>query len=321
MTLRAPAFQATGDDGSMAGHVQSGAGRTHELVPASLPARAGIGLKSQHFRAILDTNPDVGFFEIHAENYMVEGGPYHHFLGLIRERYALSLHGVGLSIGGEAPLDLAHLDRLANLIDRYQPAAFSEHLAWSCHGGTYFNDLLPVPYDTDTLTRVCNHIDQTQERLGCRMLLENPSTYLEFTRSTMAEAQFVCEVVRRTGCGLLLDVNNAYVSCVNHGRDAQTYINELPLWAVGEIHLAGFTRDRDANGDPLLIDSHGCAVDEAVWALFGAVAAGLGPLATLLERDNNLPPLATLLDEAHRAESLMRPPAAAGVGAVWRVAS
>ena len=321
MTLRAPAFQATGDDGSMAGHVQSGAGRTRELVRASLPARAGIGLKSQHFRAILDTNPDVGFFEIHAENYMVEGGPYHHFLGLIRERYALSLHGVGLSIGGEAPLDLAHLDRLANLIDRYQPAAFSEHLAWSGHGGTYFNDLLPVPYDTDTLTRVCNHIDQTQERLGCRMLLENPSTYLEFTRSTMAEAQFVCEVVRRTGCGLLLDVNNAYVSCVNHGRDAQTYINELPLWAVGEIHLAGFTRDRDANGDPLLIDSHGCAVDEAVWALFGAVAAGLGPLAILLERDNNLPPLATLLDEAHRAESLMRPPAAAGVGAVWRVAS
>lgn len=311
MTLPARTFQATGDVGSMAGHVQSDARRTHEPARPSLPARAGIGLKSQHFRAILDTKPDVGFFEIHAENYMVEGGPYPHFLGLIRERYALSLHGVGLSIGGEAPLDLAHLDRLANLIDRYQPAAFSEHLAWSGHGGTYFNDLLPVPYDTDTLTRVCDHIDQTQERLGRRMLLENPSTYLEFTRSTMAEAQFVCEVVRRTGCGLLLDVNNAYVSCVNHGRDAQTYINELPLWAVGEIHLAGFARDCDANGDPLLIDSHGSAVDEAVWALFGTLAARLGPLATLLERDNNVPPLATLLDEAQRAESLMRRHAAA----------
>ena len=311
MTLPARTFQATANVGSMAGHVQSDARRTHEPARPSLPARAGIGLKSQHFRAILDTKPDVGFFEIHAENYMVEGGPYPHFLGLIRERYALSLHGVGLSIGGEAPLDLAHLDRLANLIDRYQPAAFSEHLAWSGHGGTYFNDLLPVPYDTDTLTRVCDHIDQTQERLGRRMLLENPSTYLEFTRSTMAEAQFVCEVVRRTGCGLLLDVNNAYVSCVNHGRDAQTYINELPLWAVGEIHLAGFARDCDANGDPLLIDSHGSAVDEAVWALFGTLAARLGPLATLLERDNNVPPLATLMDEAQRAESLMRRHAAA----------
>ena len=311
MTLPARTFQATADVGSMAGHVQSDARRTHEPARPSLPARAGIGLKSQHFRAILDTKPDVGFFEIHAENYMVEGGPYPHFLGLIRERYALSLHGVGLSIGGEAPLDLAHLDRLANLIDRYQPAAFSEHLAWSGHGGTYFNDLLPVPYDTDTLTRVCDHIDQTQERLGRRMLLENPSTYLEFTRSTMAEAQFVCEVVRRTGCGLLLDVNNAYVSCVNHGRDAQTYINELPLWAVGEIHLAGFARDCDAKGDPLLIDSHGSAVDEAVWALFGTLAARLGPLATLLERDNNVPPLATLMDEAQRAESLMRRHAAA----------
>jgi len=305
----------------MAWHVQSDTGRRHELVRASLPARAGIGLKSQHFRAILDTNPDVGFFEIHAENYMVAGGPYHHYLGLIRERYALSLHGVGLSIGGAAPLDVAHLGRLASLIDRYQPAAFSEHLAWSGHGDTYFNDLLPVPYDTDTLTRVCNHIDQAQERLGCRMLLENPSTYFEFTRSTMGEAQFVCEVVRRTGCGLLLDVNNAYVSCVNHGHDAQTYINELPLWAVGEIHLAGFARDCDAKGDPLLIDSHGCAVDEAVWTLFDAVTARLGPMATLLERDNNVPPLATLLDEAHRAESLMQPHAAAGIGTGWRVTS
>lgn len=271
-----------------------------------LPVRAGIGLKSQHFRDILHTAPDVGFFEIHAENYMVPGGPFHHVLERIRERHALSLHGVGLSLGGESPLDTAHLDRLAHLIGRYQPAAFSEHLAWSSHDGCFFNDLLPVAYDTPTLQRVCDHVDQTQERLGCRMLLENPSTYVEFTRSTLGEAEFLCEVVRRTGCGLLLDINNAYVSCINHRRDVSVYLQALPLEATGQIHLAGFAEDRDAQGDRLLIDDHGAPVDEAVWALFGAITAQLGPLPTLLERDNHVPSLATLLAEAARAETRMR---------------
>jgi uncharacterized protein (UPF0276 family) len=271
-----------------------------------LPARAGIGLKPEHFREVLATRPDIGFFEVHAENYMVDGGPFHHCLGRIRESHALSLHGVGLSIGGEAPLDEAHLARLASLIDRYQPAAFSEHLAWSSHGGVFYNDLLPVPYDRATLSRVCEHVDRAQERLRRRLLLENPSTYVEFEASTMDEASFLREIVRRTGCGLLLDVNNAHVSCTNHGRDALAFIHSLPLDAVGQIHLAGFTRDADALGAPLLIDSHGTPVDEAVWALYGETIARVGPMPTLLERDNDIPAFSTLLAEAHRAESLMR---------------
>ena len=270
-----------------------------------LPARAGVGLKPQHFKDVLETRPDIGFFEVHAENYMVDGGPFHHFLSRIRERHALSLHGVGLSIGGERPLDEAHLDRLAGLIERYQPASFSEHLAWSSHDDVFLNDLLPVPYDAATLARVCEHIDRVQERLRLRMLLENPSTYVEFAASTLSEAQFLREVIRRTGCGLLLDVNNAYVSCVNRGCDANAFIDELPLAAVGELHLAGFARDIDAAGSPLLIDSHGAPVDEAVWLLYAHTLRGTGPMATLLERDDDVPALSTLVAEAHRAQAMM----------------
>ena len=270
-----------------------------------LPAGAGVGLKPEHFRPVLDTRPEIGFFEVHAENYMVDGGPFPHFLARIREHYPLSLHGVGLSIGAEAPLDESHLDRLAALIERYQPASFSEHLAWSSHGEVFLNDLLPVPYERRTLQRVCDHIDRVQARLGCRMLLENPSTYVEFAASTMDETQFLREVLRRTGCGLLLDVNNVHVSCVNHGRDALGYIDALPLDPVGQIHLAGFARDHDAAGAPLLIDSHGAPVDDAVWALYANVINRLGATPTLLERDNDVPALPVLLAEAHRAEQIM----------------
>lgn len=276
-----------------------------------LPVRGGIGLKSAHMREILASPPDIGFFEIHAENYMVAGGPFHQALERIRAHHALSLHGVGLSLGGAAPPDTAHLDRLARLIRRYQPAVFSEHLAWSTHAGVFFNDLLPVVYDRPTLQRVCDHIDQTQEHLACRMLLENPATYVTFTGSTMDEAPFLSEVIRRTGCGLLLDINNAYVSCVNHGRDVHAYLQALPLAATGEIHLAGFAEDRDAQGDRLLIDNHGAPVDGAVWALFDTITAQLGPLPTLLERDNHLPALGVLLAEARHAESRMLGAAAA----------
>lgn len=275
-------------------------------MASGLPRRAGIGLKPQHFRDVLSQEPEIGFFEVHAENAMVDGGPFHHFLGRVREQYPLSLHGVGLSIGGVEPLDESHLDRLAALIARYQPASFSEHLAWSSHGDTFFNDLLPVPYDRATLDRVCAHIDRVQERLRCRMLLENPSTYVEFEASTMSETGFLREVVQRTGCGLLLDVNNVYVSCTNHGRDARAYLGDLPLAEVGEVHLAGFARDQDAAGAPLLIDSHGTPVDEAVWSLYAQVIAERGALPTLLERDNDVPALATLLAEAGRAEDMMR---------------
>ena len=233
----------------------------------SLPARAGVGLKPAHFQEILATLPDIGFFEVHAENYMVPGGPYHHYLTRIREHYPLSIHGVGLSIGADAALDIDHLDALAMLLARYQPQSFSEHLAWSTHGPAFLNDLLPLPYNTATLQRVCDHIDQVQSHLGRRMLLENPATYLEFTASTWDEASFLSEVLRRTGCGLLLDVNNVYVSSINHGRDTHATIRALPLAQVGEIHLAGFAQTQDGNGDLLLIDSHGAPVAQAVWDL------------------------------------------------------
>lgn len=273
--------------------------------PEGLPARGGVGLKPLHFQEVLETRPDIGFFEVHAENFMVDGGPFHHYLGRIRKHYPLSLHGVGLSIGAEGPLDEAHLDRIANLIVRYEPESFSEHLAWSTHGGIFLNDLLPMPYDEATLARVCAHIDRIQTRLKRRMLLENPSTYLEFSVSTMSESRFLREVVRRTGCGLLLDVNNAYVSCVNHGRDAMAFIDDLPLDAVGEIHLAGFAVDEDAAGAPLLIDHHGSPVDEAVWRLYAGVIERIGATPTLIEWDNDVPPLSTLLAQARRAQDLM----------------
>ncbi|WP_185168197.1 DUF692 domain-containing protein [Pseudomonas sivasensis] len=274
---------------------------SHAQAPG-LPCRAGLGLKSEHFTEVLQTLPDVGFFEVHAENYMVAGGPFHHYLGLIRQQYSLSLHGVGLSIGGEGPLNREHLARLATLIERYQPHSFSEHLAWSSHGPVFLNDLLPLAYDADTLNRVCEHIDQVQSTLKRPMLLENPSTYLQFQRSTLDETDFISETIRRTGCGLLLDVNNAYVSCINHQRDPLTYIDALPLHAVGEIHLAGFGEDTDNLGDRLLIDDHGAPINNAVWQLYEQVLTRTGPVATLIERDNHVPAFNVLHAEAQQAE-------------------
>ena len=275
------------------------------LAPAQvpgLPYRAGLGLKNEHFAEVLETSPDIGFFEVHAENYMVAGGPFHHYLGLIREQYPLSLHGVGLSIGGEGELDRQHLARLAALLERYQPQSFSEHLAWSSHGPVFLNDLLPLAYDSATLKRVCEHVDQVQSTLKRTMLLENPSTYLQFQRSTLDETDFIGEVIRRTGCGLLLDVNNVYVSCINHQRDPLAYIDALPLHAVGEIHLAGFAEDTDSLGDRLLIDDHGAPIDNAVWQLYEQVLSRIGPVATLIERDNQVPAFSVLLAEADHAE-------------------
>lgn len=277
----------------------------HAVSPAQvpgLPYRAGLGLKTEHFTEVLETRPDIGFFEVHAENYMVAGGPFHHYLGLIRAQYPLSLHGVGLSIGGEAPLDREHLARLATLIERYQPQSFSEHLAWSSHGPVFLNDLLPLAYDACTLERVCEHVNQVQSALKRPMLLENPSTYLQFERSTLDETDFISQIVRRTGCGLLLDVNNVYVSCINHQRDPLAYIDALPLHAVGEIHLAGFAEDTDSLGDRLLIDDHGALIDNAVWQLYAQVLARTGAVATLIERDNQVPAFSVLQAEARQAE-------------------
>lgn len=278
----------------------------HTAAADELPRRAGVGLKPEHFTGILARAPDLGFFEVHAENYLVAGGPFHHYLGRIRERHALSVHGVGLSIGAEGPLDRAHLDALAALLARYRPQQFSEHLAWSTHAGTFLNDLLPLPYTGATLRRVCTHIDEVQDRLGRRMLLESPATYLEFSESTYGEPEFITEVVRRTGCGLLLDVNNVFVSCTNHGRDPYACLAALPLDAVGEIHLAGHACEHDAAGDPLLIDSHDRAVADAVWTLYAQALELTGAQPTLIEWDGNVPPWTTLLAEARRAEAVLR---------------
>jgi uncharacterized protein len=272
---------------------------------SSLSVRAGVGLKLEHAADVLNGGHGVGFFEVHAENYMGAGGEPHRVLSRVRESFALSLHGVGLSIGGADPICEIHLDRLRRLIERYQPALFSEHLAWSSHGGSFLNDLLPLPYNLATLQRVCDHIDLVQEKLRTRLLLENPATYLLFEESTMSEAEFIRSVAARTGCGLLLDIGNVYVSAVNHGFEPMAYIDAFPIDAIEEIHLAGFAVDRDDGGTPLLIDSHGCEVAEVVWALFQRTIARTGPISTMIEWDNDVPAFAALAAQAKRAQSVL----------------
>jgi len=272
---------------------------------SSIPLRAGVGLKPQHYRDILDGAPDIGWFEIHAENYMGEGGPPHAFLTAIRERYPVSLHGVGLSIGGSGPLDKDHLARLRALIDRYQPSLFSEHLAWSSHDTVYLNDLLPLPYTDETLATVCGHVDEVQEALQHRMLLENPSTYLAFAETSMSEVDFLREIVRRTGCGLLLDVNNVFVQAANHGIDATAYLDSFPAEHVGEIHLGGHAEDADDDGSALLIDDHGREVADPVWGLYAHALSRTGVQPTLIEWDNDVPDWPTLFAEAKRADAVI----------------
>jgi uncharacterized protein len=271
-----------------------------------LPPRGGVGLKAEHYRTIIETLPDIGFFEVHAENYMGAGGPPHRYLSAIRERYRLSLHGVGLSIGADRPLDRDHLGRIAQLIARYAPGLFSEHLAWSSHDAGFFNDLLPVPYTKAALIRVADHIDEVQTALGRQMLLENPSTYLAFAESTYSETAFIAEVVRRTGCGLLLDVNNVYVASTNQQWDPFAYLDDFPLAHVQEIHLAGYTHEADEKGRPLLIDTHDRPVADIVWELFAKAIARTGALPTLIEWDKDVPEWPVLKREADRAEAVMR---------------
>lgn len=270
-----------------------------------IPPRGGVGLKAQHCRTIIETWPDVGFFEVHAENYMGAGGPPHRYLSHIREHYPLSLHGVGLSIGAARPLDKDHLGRLERLIERYAPGLFSEHLAWSSHERGFLNDLLPVPYTAETLARVADHVDQVQDILGRQMLLENPSTYIAFAESSYMETDFIAEVARRTGCGLLLDVNNVYVASTNQQWDPIAYIDAYPLSSVQQIHLAGHGRESDDNGRPLLIDTHDCLVDDVVWDLFVHAVERIGPVPTLIEWDAEVPDWATLQQQARRAEAIM----------------
>ncbi|MBJ3763599.1 DUF692 domain-containing protein [Maribius pontilimi] len=272
--------------------------------PTGLPPATGIGFKRAHFDGLHATRTGLGFIEIHAENYMGAGGPPHAQLAALRADYALSVHGVGLSIGGAGPLDATHLARLRTLCDRYQPDSFSEHLAWSSHDDAFLNDLLPLPYDDATLATVCAHIDQVQTALGRPMLLENPSTYLTFEASTLAETDFLAEITRRTGCGLLLDINNVFVSCTNHVADPRAYLSVFPLHAVGEIHLGGHDAE-DLPSGPLLIDSHAAPVADPVWTLYAETIAATGPLPTLIEWDNDVPDLPVLLAEARRADAIL----------------
>jgi uncharacterized protein len=254
-----------------------------------LPAAIGVGYMPEHFDAILTTANKPAFLEIHAENYMVDGGWPHRQLSALRRDHALSIHGVALSLGGTADLDREHLQRLKLLCDRYQPESFSEHLAWSSHDGVCFNELLPVPYTEARLARVAAHIDETQNALGRSLLIENPATYVDYAASPIPEWEFLAELVKRTGCGLLLDVNNVYVCAHNHGFDARAYLARFPLAVVEEIHLAGHDEAVDADTNSFLIDSHGTPISDPVFALYAEVLEATGPLPTLIERDNNIP--------------------------------
>ncbi|KFG98272.1 hypothetical protein GQ56_0104225 [Burkholderia paludis] len=278
-----------------------------------VPPLVGTSFKPRHLEDILRDGLQDGFFEVHAENYMGEGGPPHRALRALRETYPVSVHGVCLSIGGPSPLDPHHLARFRDVVARYEPVLVSEHLAWSSHGGAFYNDLLPLPYTRSTLDRVCAHVDEVQAAIGRPLLLENPSTYVGFASSTMSETEFISAVVRRTGCGLLLDINNAFVSATNHGGSAADYLAALPLERVGEIHLAGHSEQRDDEDEPLLIDSHDRPVAGPVWALYAGVIARTGPVPTLVEWDSQLPDWPVLREQALEARRIMAASAASSV--------
>ena len=265
-----------------------------------LPDRAGIGLRSPHLKKVREELPEVPWFEVHSENYFVSGGPVLRVLEEVRQHYPLSLHGVGMSLGGADNLDRNHLHRLKALAERIQPAAISEHLCWSAIGGRWLNDLLPLPYTREALDRVCVHVDQVQETLGRTILVENVSSYLRFLPEDMPEWAFVAEVARRTGSGILLDVNNIYVSCCNHGLDAAEFLAGIPVGVVEEIHLAGYEEV-----DGLLVDTHSRPVYSAVWELYQAALQRFGAVPTLIEWDQDIPEFEVLLSEAAKAQAYL----------------
>jgi len=275
------------------------------VTQASLiPAKAGIGLRFQHHQSVIDIQPDVAWMEVHTENYM-GGGTALRYLDAIRRDVPISLHGVGLSLGSAEGLDPAHLERIRQVAERIEPGLVSEHIAWSVVGGVHLADLLPLPMTEEALDVVCRHVDQVQLYLNRPILVENPSTYLTFRHSTIPEWEFMAAVAARTGCGILCDVNNIYVSTQNHDWDASAYLAGLPPPAIREIHLAGHAVRQLAGGRTLRIDDHASSVAPEVWALYQEALARFGPVPTLIEWDNNVPPLETLLKEAQHAQALI----------------
>jgi uncharacterized protein (UPF0276 family) len=270
-----------------------------------IPTEAGIGLRFQHHQAVVETRPAIAWMEVHTENYMGGGTPLR-YLDAIRRDYPISLHGVGLSLGSAEGLDRAHLERIARVAERIEPGLVSEHVAWSVVAGTYLADLLPLPMTEEALDVVCRHVDQTQAYLKRPILVENPSSYLSFAHATIPEWEFIAAVAQRTGCGILCDVNNIYVSAHNHGWNASTYLAALPRAAIGEIHLAGHTVRPLADGSTVRIDDHGSRVIDPVWALYQEALDRFGPVATLIEWDTNVPPLEVLLGEAGHAGALLK---------------
>ena len=271
----------------------------------TLPAKPGVGFKSVHFSDLLENPGCVVWLEIHAENYMGSGGRPIAQLKKLREEFPISCHGVGLSIGGDQPLDNDHLNRLKYLVSWLEPSVFSEHLAWSTHEGHYFNDLLPLPYTKKTLETVSNHIHKVQEILQRPMLLENPSNYLEFEESEFSEIDFIREITNTTGCGLLLDINNVYVSSTNRNWDPFGYIDEFPLDKVHEVHLGGHEPEIDEDGNLILVDNHASEVVDPVWEVYKYLIQKTGPLPTLIEWDNNVPEWQILSAEATRANKIL----------------
>jgi uncharacterized protein len=269
------------------------------------PLKSGAGFKHEHLPDILRDEDGAGFFEVHAENFMGDGGAPHAALTKLREDYPVFLHGVGMSLGGEMPLNREHLQRFRNVAERYEPMIVSEHLAWSSHDTTYYNDLLPVPYTKPVLDRVISHIHQFQDEIGRKMLLENPSTYVAFEQCDMSETDFLREIVKQTGCGLLLDVNNVYVSATNHNYSPEHYLAEFPLNHVGEVHLAGHATEEDEIGAPLLIDAHDREVSDAVWSIYEKIIGEIGPIPTLIEWDNDVPAWPVLKNEASKADAIL----------------
>jgi uncharacterized protein (UPF0276 family) len=276
---------------------------TH-LVRSPVPAEAGIGLRFQHHEAMVERRPRIPWFEIHTENYMGGGTPLA-YLETLRTDYSISLHGVGLSLGSAEDLNAVHLDRIRRTVERIQPALISEHLSWSVVGGHYLADLLPLPMTEEALDVVCRHVDQTQNYLKRRILIENPSSYLRYQHSQIPEWEFLAAVARRTGCGILCDVNNIFVSSFNHGWDPSQYLAALPPAAIGEIHLAGHSVKHLEGGQTLRIDDHSSHVVPDVWALYDEALNLFGPVPTLIEWDTNIPALDVLLGEAARAAMLL----------------